>query len=65
MLKSENLYSLLDMLLAKNGRTFIIYQVPEVGWNVPMLNFKNFLNGNLGDDITTSKNVFIQSLFFK
>jgi hypothetical protein len=58
--KQDNLYSLLDILLVENGRTFIIYQVPEVGWNVPMLNFKNYLNGNFGVDITTSKNVYIQ-----
>jgi hypothetical protein len=46
---------LLESLLATGGEVVLIYPVPEVGWDVPLLNFKRYLSdGRVQQEISTS-----------
>jgi hypothetical protein len=68
--KKNAILYFLDSLKGTHKKLFIVYPVPEVGWDIPRYNFKDYLNDkDVKPLITTSferykkRNEFINNIF--
>jgi peptidoglycan/LPS O-acetylase OafA/YrhL len=59
--KRQAIQAALDVVTDSNRRTFLIYPVPEVGWNIPRQNLKRFKSGeSIVAGITTSYRRYLE-----
>jgi peptidoglycan/LPS O-acetylase OafA/YrhL len=64
--KERALHDFLTGMVGAAKHLFLVYPVPEVGWDLPRYNFKRFLDGALEPEVSTSlavyerRNAFVQ-----
>jgi peptidoglycan/LPS O-acetylase OafA/YrhL len=59
--KKAAIQHLLDGFLSTGLKIYLIYPVPEIGWDVPLFNMSHYIQfGNIPDQISISHSDFIQ-----
>jgi peptidoglycan/LPS O-acetylase OafA/YrhL len=56
--KERALHDFLAAMAGAAKHLFLVYPVPEVGWDLPRYNFKRFLDGALAPDVSTPLAVY-------
>ncbi len=57
--KKQAVWAFLDKLIAVQKTVFLVYPVPEVGWDLPLYNFATYLQtGDVPRDVSTSRALY-------